>query len=416
MACYGLVRSLLDLGVEVDMVLPTREEVYFPLRKASDTDRLPIHFFHRDWKEVWETQEIDNLISRLRHVGVSETPEAYLSPSFRFESFLDLFLSRSSERRMWEMGFVENYLRGEENIFRKVQEFTERIVRVSPMLQGDLVHVHDWLTYPAGIFLKQLTGKPLIAHIHATEFDRAGGPGDERIHNIEYAGLSAADRVIAVSKYTAQIVVDRYRIDPQKIQIVHNAHSIRPDTAERKKLFKDPVVLFMGRVTLQKGPDYFLEVAARVLKKYPKVRFIMAGAGDMFRRIVHSSAGRRLKDRFLFSGFLDRKQVESILSRADIFVMPSVSEPFGIVPLEAMAHGVATIVSKQSGVSEVIKNAYPIDFWDVEKMTETLLFLLENPEERAKIAQAGREEVLAIQWKNSAELVKALYKELLCST
>jgi glycosyltransferase involved in cell wall biosynthesis len=203
-----------------------------------------------------------------------------------------------------------------------------------------------------------------VVHIHATEFDRAGGPGDERVHKIEHAGMTYADKVIAVSKYTAQMIMSRYRIDTGKIRIIHNAFSLPVDTVlTQERIFKGPTVLFLGRVTLQKGPDYFLDVADRVLKVHPEARFIIAGTGDMSRHLLRKSAAMRLKNRFLFTGFLNRKQVESILRAADIYVLPSVSEPFGISPLEAMAFGITSIISKQSGVAEVVNHAFKIDYW-----------------------------------------------------
>jgi glycosyltransferase involved in cell wall biosynthesis len=257
----------------------------------------------------------------------------------------------------------------------------------------------------------------LIAHIHATEFDRSGGPGDERIHKIEYSGLSNADLVIAVSQFTAQMVIDRYRIPTKKIRVIHNAYSLASEGIPvRKKLFKDPLILFLGRITIQKGPDYFVEVAERVLKKFPNARFVMAGTGDMFSRIIRASASKRLKDRFLFAGFLNREQVEKILAATDIFVLPSISEPFGIVPLEAMAHGAVAIVSKQSGVSEIVDHAFKVDFWDIDTTVEIIVRLLSNPDELNDMSFKGQNEVLAIGWHKAAENTVKAYNEVLCST
>lgn len=420
MACYGLAKALLELGVEIDLVLPTLEEVYFPLRKPEDADIMPIKYLNpsRRIEEVISVQNQANLIERLRMVGVMTYPESYTTPGFNFEKSMGWVWSQQIQKYSREVSYLQTHLRGEEKLFKKVQEFTARLVKYAPQLQFDLIHAHDWLTYPAGILMKGMSGKKLVTHIHATEFDRAGGPGDERIHNIEYTGLSTADRVIAVSNYTAQMIIDRYQIDPHKIDIVHNAYStIKTEEAiQRKKMFRDPLVLFLGRVTIQKGPDYFLDVADRVIQKFPKVRFVMAGSGDMFQKTLLSAARRKLKDRFLFTGFLNREEVEEILSATDIYVMPSVSEPFGIAPLEAMAFGAVAIVSKQSGVQEVIENAYKIDFWDVEKTAGVILELLEDPEKRRNLAAAGRAEVLAIGWKTAAEKAKKTYEATLCST
>lgn len=416
MACYGLVKALLSMGVEIDLLLPTSEEVYFPMRSPDDADIMPIDFMDPARRKGFAVQTKANLEERLKEVGVSLHPESYITPGFIYESFWEAIWETKIKVKTHGLDALKVHLRGPEPLFKKVQEITSRVIKYAPLLNGDIIHVHDWLTYPAGLALKALTGKPLITHIHATEFDRAGGPGDERIHNIEYSGLSNSDLVVAVSQYTAQIVIDRYRITPHKINIVHNAYSVSPDVSlKRKRLFKDPLILFLGRITLQKGPDYFLRVAERVLERFPNVRFIMAGAGDMFSRILKSSASKRLKDRFLFSGFLNREQVEQILAGTDIFVLPSVSEPFGIVPLEAMAFGAVAIVSKQSGVSEVVNNVFKVDFWDVDKTVEIIADLLENPEKREEFATAGQKEVMSIGWQKAAENMLNIYEGLKCS-
>lgn len=416
MACYGLIKALLSQGAEIDMLLPTSEDVLFTLRKPEDVDTLPMRFLDEKKASRPDVRIEVDIKERLKAVGLSAFPDSYLTPGFDFKRTVERIMRVRTGHVDWEIDRVMDYLGGEENLFRKVQEFTAMALRHAASLKYDLIHSHDWLTYPAGILLKGFSGKPLVSHIHATEFDRAGGPGDDRIHNIEYAGLTAANRVIAVSQYTAQMIIDRYRIEPHKIEIVHNAHTMPASAAEKRKIFKDPLVLFMGRVTLQKGPDYFLQVARRVIEKHPNVRFVMAGSGDMFPRIMRGAAAMRLKDRFLCTGFLNRRQVEKILSATDIFMLPSVSEPFGIAPLEAMAFGAVAIVSKQSGVAEVLKNAYKVDFWDIDKTSDIVIELLGDEEMRVAMARAGQEEVLAIQWKEAAEKTMGVYRESLCST
>lgn len=419
MACYGLVKSLLSQGVQVDLVLPTKEEVYFPMRKPEDADIMPIRFFDESKKSSFVTQNISNLCERLKTVGAYASPESYftadISGNATLENFYELLTWTNENIVDSSIEKLHVYLKGEEPIFRKVQEITQRLIKFSNKFHYDAIHANDWLTFPAGLTLKKILNLPLVSHIHATEFDRAGGIGDERIHNIEYAGLSSADQVIAVSKYTARMVIDRYGIKPSKINVIHNAYTVSSDPVfERKQIFKDPVILFMGRITIQKGPDYFVEVAEKVLKHNEKVRFIMAGTGDMFSKILKLSAAKRLKDRFLFAGFLDREQVENILLASDIFVLPSVSEPFGIVPLEAMAFGAAVIVSKQSGVSEVVDNVFKVDFWDVDKTVEIITMLLDDPEKRKNIAIEGQREVLKIGWQSAAQKTIDVYKGLGC--
>lgn len=416
-ACYGLAKALLSLGVELDLLLPTTEDVYFPLRKEDDVDTMPVKSFSPLFEVSAQLTQTLDLREKLKRLGLPVSPESYSAPGVDLKVALDWLLSKKSDIHTREIELLKAYMMGDENTFRKVQEFTVRLIKDIPFINCDVIHAHDWLTYPAGIALKKLLHKPLVVHIHATEFDRAGGPGDNRIHNIEYAGLSAADRVIAVSQYTAQMVIDRYQINPEKVRVVHNAHSFTQEQkSKRKRLFKEPLVLFLGRVTLQKGPDYFLEIAKKVLDRHPKVRFVMAGSGDMFSRILKGAACKRLKDRFLFTGFLNRDEVEEILLATDIYLLTSVSEPFGIAPLEAMAFGAASIISKQSGVSEVINNAYKVDFWDVERTADIIVNLLENPNHREAFARAGQDEVFAMRWKEAAQKTKHIYEGVLCST
>jgi len=393
-ACYGIVKGLLKKGIEVDLVLPTREEVYFPLRKVSDVDDLPVKFISPAKEIEYTSTVFKDSTERYSYIGISSVPESYISVTEvqTFYEYFKNFTEKFEYKSRIPFNEVLNNIMGSENIFEKVKEFTFRAQRYARILEYDLIHAHDWLTYPAGIIAKTVSGKKLICHIHATEFDRAGGAGDERIHKIEYSGMTEADSVIAVSKYTAEMVISRYSIDTGKINVVHNAHNINiQESEDKKRIFKDPVVLFLGRITLQKGPDYFLEAARIILSRYPKVRFVMAGAGDMETKIVHKSAKYRLKNRFLFTGFLNAAHVAEMFLSSDIYVLSSVSEPFGIAPLEAMSYGLATIISKQSGVAEVINNAIKIDFWDVKLLAEQIIRLIEDPayKKRPRTKKAG---------------------------
>lgn len=419
MACYGMVKALLALGIKIDLVLPTREMVYFPLREEEDVDKLPAVFMDPVHHSEFVTRSFKDLSERMEYIGITPTPETYFQLS-DMRHFITKVKSEylvhehvtQEEHEIWDD--MTTHLIGEEDLIKKVQEYTQRAERFARELDYNLIHVHDWLTYPSGMLARKISGKPLIAHIHATEFDRAGGPGDQRIHKIEHAGMTYADRVIAVSQYTAQMIMSRYRIDTGKIRIVHNAFSIEENQVlTKKRIFKGPTVLFLGRITLQKGPDYYLDVADRVLKVHPEARFIMAGTGDMARKLLRRSAHMRLKNRFLFTGFLNRKQVESILRAADIYVLPSVSEPFGISPLEAMAFGITSIISKQSGVAEVVNHAFKIDYWDVDLMADTINHLIENPQICKKMGIDGMKEVNRIHWTEAAEKIRMVYSQVL---
>jgi glycogen synthase len=419
MACYGMVRSLLKLGIKVDLILPTKEMVYFPLAEEDDVDKMPVVFIETSKQKKFDTISFATVKERLDFIGVTTHPESYIKMKdiSRYLHVLEseetsILKPKDPHDRMLEDAILN--LIGDEDLIRKVQEYTLRAQKIASALQFDLIHAHDWLCYPAGMIAGKTSKKPLVVHIHATEFDRSGGPGDERIHKIEYAGMMYADRVIAVSQYTAQMIMSRYRIDSGRIKIVHNAFTAQPGLdGEKQRIFKGPTILFLGRITLQKGPDYFLDVAERVLKIHPECRFIVAGTGDMGRRLLRKSAELKLKNKFLFTGFLNRTQVEQILKASDIYVLPSVSEPFGIAPLEAMAYGVTSIISKQSGVSEVVNHAFKIDYWDVDRMAETICYLIENPDVSLKMGQDGKNEVNNILWDEAAEKIRKVYTSTL---
>ncbi len=420
MACYGMVKALLALGIKINLVLPTKEMVYFPMRQESDADTLPVVYVDPVKQTEFVNQKFSSMQEKLEYLGVSNHPETYLQLA-ELREYME-YITRREYVESIETGMAEHELFeemtsnlvGDEDLIKKVQEFTVRAEKFSKELSYDLIHAHDWLCYPAGMLSKKLSGKPLMVHIHATEFDRAGGPGDERIHKIEHAGMMYSDMVVAVSQYTAQMIMSRYRIDTAKIRIVHNAFSLSEDAVfSRHRIFKGTTVLFLGRITIQKGPDYFLEVAERVLKQNPDARFIMAGTGDMARKLLRRSASLKMKNRFLFTGFLNRKQVERMLRASDIYVLPSVSEPFGIAPLEAMAYGVTAIISKQSGVAEVVNHAFKVDYWDVDLMADTINHLIDNPNACLKMGLEGKNEVNRIQWQESAELIRKHYSSLL---
>jgi glycosyltransferase involved in cell wall biosynthesis len=404
MACYGMVKSLLRKQVEVELVIPASRPVFFSLRNPDDADNLPIasdqagpRSFHMSREEL--TKLLANPISAYhttkhnlisRPLGISQPAIRPLSPG---------------------LGELSEILSSEDPLFRQVRSFTEMALKLVSKLDIDLIHAHDWLGYPAAMILKKTLNRPFVAHIHATEFDRAGGTGNHRIHHLEYLGLDYADRIVAVSGYTANTIAEKYSIPQQKISVVHNAYSVPNSPNNHRRIFKENTVLFMGRITLQKGPDYFLEVARRVLGHNKNVRFIMAGTGDMKNRILHRAAAMGLGTRFLVAGFLDREQVDQILSTTDIFVLPSIAEPFGIAPLEAMSHGAVAVVSKKAGVAEIIHNAFKIDFWDIDQMVSTILDLTDNPEKLKEMSIRSRNEVANLQWDQAAEKLINVYRQ-----
>jgi len=300
------------------------------------------------------------------------------------------------------------------DLMAEVTRYAEVVGQFASTEDFDVVHAHDWMTYPAGITAARAAGKPLVAHMHACEYDRSGDAPNPSIVGIEQAGLDAADRVICVSHYTAEMLTKRYRVDPAKLRVVHNAVTQKEQIEgwHVTKASGMPVVLFLGRVTHQKGPTYFLEAAARVARVLPNVRFVMSGSGDMLPRMVERAASLGLAKHVRFTGFLAGADVERMYALADLYVMPSVSEPFGISPLEAMALDVPVLVSRQSGVAEILRSALKFDYWDVEDLANKILALLRFPALRAVLTGEGREELKGMRWDLRAGSVRKVYDEV----
>ena len=279
----------------------------------------------------------------------------------------------------------------------------------------DVIHAHDWLTYPAGIAAKEASGKPLVIHVHATDFDRSGGSVNPVVYDIEKRGMEAADKIIAVSNLTRNIVIEKYGIPAEKVVTVYNA--VDPIKSEFNKFspkgVDEKIVTFLGRITMQKGPEYFIEAAYKVLQKMDNVRFVMAGSGDMMEKMIRRAASLKIMDKFSFTGFLRGQDVYSMLKMSDLYVMPSVSEPFGISPLEAMQSNVPVLISYQSGVSEILTYAIKTDFWDIDAMADAMYGVLNYPSLGKMFAKYGKEEVDSLKWENSAQQIKKVYDSVL---
>ncbi len=299
------------------------------------------------------------------------------------------------------------------DLYAEAGAYARLVLRLARGERFDVVHAHDWLTFPAGIAVAQATGKPLIVHIHATEFDRSGESVNQRVYDIERRGMHAATRVVCVSEYTRRLCVQRYAADARKTRVVYNGIDVdenQPQVGSQIEA-KDKIVLFLGRITMQKGPEYFIEAAKRVLEKLEDVKFVVAGSGDMATRMIELAAKMGIGHKVLFTGFLRGRDVQRVFEMADLFVMPSVSEPFGIAPLEAISHGTPVIISKQSGVSEVLTHALKVDFWDTEEMANKIVAVLRHPPLSHTLQEHGHMEIRKLTWDGAAQKCERVYGE-----
>ena len=402
-ACYGMTKGLASNGVDVLFVMPSA---------SGDEDQSAVRIINASDVPVdTVSTTVDEFLGKVQFVHIGSNMVPYVDPH-------DFTAMVEEERKRQVKDFRVQY--GQKykfsgkygsNLMEEVARYA--MVGATIALQHkdeiDVIHAHDWLTYLAGIGAKQLTGKPLVVHVHATSFDRAS---DDKIDT--RVGMEAADRVIAVSDLTRNIVINKYGISPDKVVTVHNAVDFSGrENLEVTRGVRDKVVTFLGRVTYQKGPEYFIEAAAKVLKRCPHVRFVMAGNGDMLNRCIRHVARLGISDRFHFTGFLRGKEVQKMFALSDVYVMPSISEPFGISPLEAMQTYVPSVISKQSGCAEVLKYALKVDFWDVDAMSDAIYGLINYPAIAALASRCGHDEVNALKWNNAAAKVKSVYESVI---
>jgi glycosyltransferase involved in cell wall biosynthesis len=301
------------------------------------------------------------------------------------------------------------------NIFEVVEKFAAAAISLFNDFKGDIIHAHDWMTFPAAIALKNLTGKPLVVHIHSLEYDRSGQQVNNQIHAIEKHGLEKADKIIAVSHYTRSIIQAQHGIPNEKITVIHNGIYPRKVTNQYKTGLGCPgkIVLFLGRMTFQKGPDYLVEAASKVIEHIPDAAFVMAGTGDMLPQLIARVQELGMEKNFRFPGFLSGTQFEEMFAAADLYVMPSVSEPFGLSALEAISFDTPVIISKQSGVSEVLKNVLKVDFWDIDRLADLIINTLKHTELREDMITMAREEIKRVHWDVAASHTVNLYSEFI---
>ena len=406
-ACFGLTKGLLKHGVEVLFVVPkaygdeSKEAV-----RLLDASDVSIDFNSTVYQDYWK---------QLTYIEIGSNLVPYLGPE-EFEKMIakQEFDKSESETTVFSKSYSFSGKYGT-NLMEEVTRYALVASAIANSQQFDIIHAHDWLTYPAGIAAKKISGKPLVVHMHATEFDRSGDNINQNVYDIERKGMEAADAVITVSNYTRDIVINRYGINPDKVFTVHNA--VEPtESGEALTISRnvsEKVVTFLGRITFQKGPDYFVEAAYKVLQMDKNVRFVMAGSGDMMYKMIRRVAQLHISPYFHFTGFLQGEDVDKMFALSDVYVMPSVSEPFGISPLEAMRSNVPVVISKQSGVSEVLKYALKIDFWDIDAMADAIYGLLHYDGLQDMFRKYGRAEVDSLKWENAANHVKEVYNIVL---
>lgn len=448
-ACHGLTNSLSQENIDVLFVVPklhggeTADRTTFvnasdvPIEREKNLEQ----YISREATGAETRRTILNVIQtdpRIKTIEVPSTLTAYRSPDFKEEAYevehwnyevpvedrdttphrmtqlrepSDSVENTGSEKILATYKFSGAY---GSNLLEEVQRYAQVAAQIAANHEFDVIHAHDWMTYLAGIAAKKVSGKPLVVHVHATEYDRSGEHVDSRVRAIEHQGMAEADCVVTVSNWTKKITVTKYLVPEEKVQVVHNGIVPKIPTA---KLFSPPpvgshIVTFLGRITHQKGPLYFVEAARKVLDQIPDAHFVVAGSGDLLPLMIERIAQLRMSSHFHFTGFLRGKDIDKVWSMSDVYVMPSVSEPFGIAPLEAIQAGVPVIISNQSGVAEVMPHAIKVDFWDTFELASAICSVLKYKSLHTTLAVNGAKEIEEITWNAAAKKLTQLYHEL----
>lgn len=401
-ACFGMTRALVQQGVEVVFVLP-KTRLHHPLTHVDIRSASAVSI-------PWAGAHTASFLARLKVREIESLLRPYLTEEsyIRALEYISLHETQHTTRGASVLAISGEY---GSNLFAEMTRYSDAAEILARQEHFDVIHAHDWMTFLAGVRARAVSGKPLVVHVHATEFDRSGDNINQAVYDIERFGLHAADRVIAVSHYTRSLIVQRYGVAPEKVTVVHNAVARRE--AEHAYHFKRPargkVVLFLGRVTFQKGPDYFVEAAGLVLKQMPDVTFVMAGSGDMLPRMIERVGQLRIGRNFHFTGFLQGPDVERMYALTDLYVMPSVSEPFGIAPLEAMVYDIPVIISRHAGVAEVLKHALKVDFWDIRDLANKIIAVLRYPALHRELLRNCRNELRHVRWDTASKQIREVY-------
>lgn len=385
-ACYGLTKSLSGKGVQITFVLPYSAEP------------CPAEISDAGFIRILQA-------GKLRIKKIKSILQPYMTPQEYKNSIL-----RKAKPKMYGS-----------TLFEEVHNYTVAAEKIAEEEQFDVIHCHDWMTFGAGLSAKRKRNKPLVLHVHATELDRTGGHQvNQYVYDLEREGMHKADKVIAVSNFTKGKIMSNYGVPEEKISVVHNAVNAADfsrhygdEDIKIKKSDKEKLVLFLGRITLQKGPDYFVYAAKKVLEHEQDVKFIIAGSGDMEPFIVEKAAELGIAGNVLFAGFLSQEDVERAYKMADVYVMPSVSEPFGITALEAMKNKTPAIVSNQSGVSEVVRHCLKVDFWDIDELSSKIISVLRYKALREALRENAYSEVRRFNWDIPAEKCIEIYNKII---
>lgn len=374
-ACRGLTRALTERGTQVTFVLPQK--------MAVESDYMQFRFAR-------------GVPMKVRRVDTMLSP--YLSPE-------------EYARRVKAFGGYAP------DLFGEVMRYADEAADIAKEESFDVIHAHDWLSFPAGLAAKRASGKPLVLHVHLPALDQSGGrPCDPRVFSVEKESMAAADCIIAISHRIKEVLVHSYGADPSKIEVVHNGLDPEdiPETAGAQTPFKKPgehMALFAGRLTMHKGPDKFLEAARIVAAHDPQARFVIAGSGEMQQQLIEQAAASGIGSKVFFPGFVRDAQKAQLFKAADVFVMPSVREPFGLVALEAMAAGTPAIISRDSGLGERVRNVFTVDFWDVEEMAHKMLALFTYAPLHNHLCAMGQSEARQSTWHDAADACRVLYNK-----
>lgn len=433
-ACHGLTKAMDELGIEVTFVLPKplEEDISQHVKILSPRQCKETPADAGSTRQVERTED-------LKHTTFHEIPsllQPYVTPEFYQQKIEEIVQKRTVDYiheaggdaavEEWHQMIADINLPDEASgagqyggdMYTEAHRYAASAVRLAMQKKDfDVIHAHDWMTYPAAIAVAAVTGKPLVVHVHSTEFDRSGEHVNQMVYNIERRGMHAANKVIAVSDLTRNIIISRYGVLGEKVEVVYNGVE---QNGESRMAFNnvgisndEKIVLFLGRITMQKGPEYFLMAARKVIEKVDNVKFVIAGTGDMMHRVIEMAAQMGIGHKVLFTGFLRGKDLERVYQTADLYVMPSVSEPFGIAPLEALNHDVPVLISKQSGVAEVLTHVLKVDFWDVNEMANKIVAVLKYPPLQLTLREHGNFEVRKLRWSGAAEKCQQIYQEML---